>query len=243
MKRYQFSDVLTSPEFSGLPQDGYRMVAWGYVTRETGDGKDLLVAIRAKPDDPMRARQLVLPGGGVRKDDLDGYRRQLTPEAEALLTSDDVQRRSQAFFNLAHFHTARREVLEETGVKTEFGDGGQFNNLSPHPVLKRRGPVVSLYDPRDGYVWLYYRDSGKAYVGQVADLLPRSAIRPKGGASDAVQPHYLRLEEAMERSTDFTPACQVLLELAHQAEGFALIKPGDVVLSDERIRLGMKPPE
>ena len=42
-----------------------KKVAWGYVTRDIGNGKELLIATRCKPNDPLRSGELVIPGGGL----------------------------------------------------------------------------------------------------------------------------------------------------------------------------------
>ena len=40
-----------------------KAVAWGYVTRDNGNGKEVLVTERYKEDDPLRSGQLAIPGG------------------------------------------------------------------------------------------------------------------------------------------------------------------------------------
>jgi 8-oxo-dGTP pyrophosphatase MutT (NUDIX family) len=54
--------------YQHMLQSLYKPVAWGYATRNAGDGEELLVAERVKRDDPHRG-QLVLPGGGREKGD------------------------------------------------------------------------------------------------------------------------------------------------------------------------------
>jgi len=43
-----------------------KKVAWGYVTRDIGKGPEVLIAERHKKDDPLRAGELVIPGGGLK---------------------------------------------------------------------------------------------------------------------------------------------------------------------------------
>lgn len=39
-------------------------VAWGYVSRDLGNGRHILVATRTEKDDPYRQGELVIPDGG-----------------------------------------------------------------------------------------------------------------------------------------------------------------------------------
>jgi|SRR3989344_920334 len=48
-----------------------KLVAWGYVTRDIGNGKEILTATRIKEGDPLRTGQFVIPGGGLRESE--GY--------------------------------------------------------------------------------------------------------------------------------------------------------------------------
>jgi len=46
-----------------------KKVAWGYVTRDIGNGGELLIATRCKEDDPKRAGELIIPGGGLKENE------------------------------------------------------------------------------------------------------------------------------------------------------------------------------
>lgn len=48
----------------------YKPTAWGLVTRDVGNGKELLVATRYKSGDELRQGQLVIPGGGLEEGEL-----------------------------------------------------------------------------------------------------------------------------------------------------------------------------
>ena len=128
-----------------------------------------------------------------------------------------------------YIQAAIREVNEETGVTAVPGNRSKFANLSGLPVLKNREKIIAIYDPM-GLVWLYYKDSGKAYMGQLVDLEPRSEpVKPSG--QDAKHPHYLPLEEVISNPEKFTPACQILLEMAEEAERSTFVKDQDISLS------------
>ena len=43
-----------------------RRFAWGWTTRNIGNGTELLIGKRNKPSDPLRQGQLVIPGGGLK---------------------------------------------------------------------------------------------------------------------------------------------------------------------------------
>ena len=191
---YGPDEVLSLPNFRILRGQTYRQIAWGWVTKEEDwDGIGLLVAERCEPNDKERYGQLVIPGGGIRKRDIISIDGQIP---------DDVSVRK----------AAQREVEEETGVRTEDGNPRKFYGLTNSVVLKERGQAIALVEPT-GWVWVYYRDSGKAYVGKPVDLKPVSGPRSVGQKGETEKVKYITLDEVSRRREDFTGAAQVILDM------------------------------
>ena len=162
-----------------------KAVAWGYVTRDNGNGKEVLVTERYKEDDPLRSGQLAIPGG------------KLGPSEW-------------------YHQAAIREVLEETGIETELEDSGKFNSVNPgHFNNANVSGVVAGKRLR-----LVYRDSKKSYFGEIYDLKPRNPLKDPESreGSDAKNPRYMALSEMLKRRGEFTPACQVLVDIIKEAE-------------------------
>ena len=88
MHKYTAKEILDSEDFRILKEQLYKPVAWGYTKKALVLNKEFLVAERIKADDPLRIGELILPGGGKRKEE-------------------------------SYMDTARRETLEEGGVKTK----------------------------------------------------------------------------------------------------------------------------
>ena len=66
-----------------------------------------------------------------------------------------------------------------------------------------------------GEIMMTYMDSKKTYLGMLVCLDPRNSYKePKQMESDAKEPRYVSFERIPKMKKDFTPACQVLLEIA-----------------------------
>ncbi|MHA1829695.1 MAG: NUDIX domain-containing protein [Candidatus Heimdallarchaeaceae archaeon] len=170
----------------------YKRVAWGYVPKLINGSKHILVAERCKKDDPERYGELVIPGGTLEE-------------------GED------------YIDAAIREVGEETGlnVRTALLEPKSLVNPIGYgfpTVLREREKIISITDS-NGNVFLYYLDSGKSYVGRMFLLEPvvGSSIR-ESGESDARRPKWMPKDEVKKRRSDFTPACQILLELVEEFE-------------------------
>ena len=157
-----------------------KQVAWGYVTRDIGNGKELLIATRCKKDDPLRSGELVIPGGRLEE-------------------------------NESYLDAAIREVYQETGIITKFSQDQLFIGMEPRQFKKDKifGKIGK------GEILMTYFDSGKNYCGMLVCLDPLDTYKePKQRKSDAKKPEYISFGEVKERKKEFTPACQVLLEIA-----------------------------
>ncbi|MBI4181575.1 MAG: NUDIX domain-containing protein [Candidatus Aenigmarchaeota archaeon] len=228
--RYAISIPSAFPDLRPMAEAVYRPVSWGYVPRGEGEGRELLVAERFKKADPLRAGELVIPGGGMK---------------------EIAARHRYGLF--AHAFTARREVLEETGVNIPPESGTHqrtevIGNLAAAPLLKARpvgSPKVDAIISPDEWVYVFYRDSGKAYAGKLvrfAGYLLNEPVNQQD--ADARNPRYLQLAEALRRRGEFTPACQVLLEMIEAAEGLQpLERDGDIVLEGNAEEFSIAPPE
>ncbi len=155
-------------------------VAWGYVPRDIGGGREILVAKRMKPDDPLRYGELVLPGGGICQGE-------------------------------SYSDAAMREVLEETGINTVFDLALDFK---PGKGIYTKPDLFGHVDA-NAFIRLTYTDSGKMYHGRLVLLVPVDPLQNpvEQPDSDAREPRYIALQEAFERQGEFTPACQVLLDI------------------------------
>ena len=65
MKIQKFSELVKLPEFEGMADGKYRLVAAGYVHKTTNGEEYVLVGFRNKPSDPLRKNYIVLPCGGL----------------------------------------------------------------------------------------------------------------------------------------------------------------------------------
>ncbi|MBI2085237.1 MAG: NUDIX hydrolase [Candidatus Aenigmarchaeota archaeon] len=197
MKTILATDIVGSDFARGV----YQSTVLGYVSRN-GNGKEILVAERRKPDDPLRAGQLVIPGGGTEKQDV--------------------------------VYAAQREVLEETGVETKSLGIFTFSGLV-HTIL-RDGKYATVVIQPPTKLWIRYKDSGKCYTGYIVRLKPLS--EPKNMESDAANPRYMCLDQALEEIDKFTPGSGVALEMIGSEEfGTNPVKNDDVII-DEDIPLG-----
>lgn len=158
-------------------------VAWGYVTRDIGKGKEILVARRHKLDDPHRQDELVLPGGM-----LEG--------------------------NESYSDAAIREVLQETGIRTVYAPKNRILPAQRSYVKPNLYGRVHVH----GVISLTYRDSGKVYAGRLTRLFPVDPRQEPTNQenSDARDPQYMPLLEAFGREKEFTPACQILLDIIRE---------------------------
>ncbi len=107
---------------------GVRMkqVAWGYVTRDIGNGKELLIATRIKKDDPLRAGEFVVPGGG-----LEPGENYFAAARREVLEETDVVTLENPFFYLKPIprtfekHNLRGNVDTEDCIILKYQDSGK----------------------------------------------------------------------------------------------------------------------
>ncbi len=132
-----------------------------------------------------------------------------------------------------YLEAAQREVLEETGVETKAGNKEKFVRLHEKIILKPREKITTLIEP-NGMVWLCYRDSKKSYVGRLFDLKPLT--EPKESESESREPRYISISDALNGKFNFTPACQILLEMVGDVYRAGIIRKDDVPLEAEDLR-------
>ena len=160
---------------------------------------------------------------------------------------DDILRKGELVLpggglkgNETYEQTAMREVEEEAGVFAMPTGKSRFSNLSEYIILKPREKIIGIVEPA-GNMWVYYKDSGKSYHGKMIDLLPRT--KPKlEKITDAKNPKYIAIRDAFKQKNNFTPACQILLEIIESAEFKKdLFKEDDLLLENEDIKTYIKP--
>ncbi len=108
---------------------------------------------------------------------------------------------------------AIREVYQETGIVAE-PSLPDFNFRNRY-VVKHN--LIGCVD-QEGNIHLSYLDSGKNYMGRLISLSPRDVRQEpvENPDSDARNPRYVLLSEAFQNIKEFTPACQVLLDLIQE---------------------------
>ena len=168
----------------GLSVLQMKKVAWGYVPRNIGNRKELLIATRCKKGDELREGQLVLPGGGL--------------EGDEIATGNYIAR-------------AITEVYQETGVTTELNESAGFL-LIPRTFIKpnlcgkldTNGFVYLRYKDSG----LEYQ--GRIITLKPVDPYQ---VPFEQQESDARDPRYILFSVALQNQEKFTPACQVLLDI------------------------------
>lgn len=171
----------------------FKPIAWGYTTRDLENGKEFLVAVRDKKDDPLRRYQLVLPGGGL--EEVESYGLAAVRET---LEETDIETSHDSGFNL---------------FVPGFDDVFDVRNLG---ITNIEGVVYT-----DGRMDLTYTDSGKKYGIRAVRLHPTYPHQqPKSTESDAKNPRYESLERLKDSEfvSQFTPACQIGLHLIKRLE-------------------------
>ncbi len=134
---------------------------------------------------------------------------------------DDPHRAGQLVFpggglnkDESYFDCARREVCEETGIWTTYDHKRKlyFNPINIETPLVR-GSVDD-----HGNIQLTYTDSGKQYIGRLISLIPEIKTHEPSEqkTSDAREPRYILLNEAFRTRNQFTPACQILLDIIRE---------------------------
>lgn len=191
MPDYTARDISESKEFrllfEGLEETPYKPTAWGYVYLLNEDYHSVNI-------------EGLLVGERCKKDDP-------KREGQFVIPGGGVNA-GETFIG-----AAKREVLEETRVKTIYNTmvypKGDFYSA----LLKSGKNVLGLMDKK-GRVWIQYKDSGKRYAGRMAALQPVKNSYPKEQeSSDVRHPRFMCVQEAIDRKSEFTPACQILLEI------------------------------
>ncbi len=116
-----------------------KSVAWGYVSRDLGGGRQLLVATRYKEDDPERRGQLVIPGGG-----------RLRRETYAEAAMHEVREETGIITYRPPLHILRpdRHIWDRPEIIVQSFDDGSFLMIYKDSEKEYRGRLVGLV-PKD----------------------------------------------------------------------------------------------
>lgn len=131
--------------------------------------------------------------------------------------------------NETEIDAAVREVFEETGIYSTVRDNNYIRLDNESSVIKIRKNIIAFYN--NGLWTIHYNDSGKTYKGSVYDLVPKNNEQEpvENCESDVKEPSYITFDEAKSRRKEFTPACQLLLELLLDKQ---FVKMFDIVIKD-----------
>lgn len=120
----------------------------------------------------------------------------------------------------SYLDAAKREALEETGVRTADIQPDVLIPLN-NVIIKMREKVFSIVDipayperESPAKFWVVYKDTGKMYACSLIGLNQMEGSEPTDRPeSDARNPRFMDLSEAChDNYQEFTPAVQTLLE-------------------------------
>lgn len=109
--------------------------AWGYVTRDIGNGLEILVAERFKKDDSLRQGDLVIPGGGVEEGE--SY-------IEAAIREVREETGMEAFYSGSEFHLKPREFRKRS-FNGWIGNDGFIYLKYLDSGKDYKGQIIALY--------------------------------------------------------------------------------------------------
>ena len=204
---------LTAPEVFGTGREFNFLTAGPYepiawAYVEKGDPKDPELLVAQKP-----SGKYVIPGGHIKRDE-------------------------------ATLEAAQRECREETGVETVSRCDKRFTGIPEDIIIKPRERAVAVVMQwGSGYgFWVAYRDEGgkpgKRYRCYIEELAAVDGSEPRNQKSaDVSSPGFMKIGDAIGNAQGFTPAVQILLELAEAGFlGTGILRPRDiVVLPDYRL--------
>ncbi len=167
-----------------------RVITWALVVRVREGYKELLIGTRNKVGDNLRKSELVIPAGGV-EEGIDCAHGDLLSEA-------------------GFIKGAVRETLEEAGVDVEYR-----SLIFATPDTSFEDDVIMVSNDGDKFV-IYYKDSGKQYVGLIVVCEPVDVDQEPDMhlESDLLDPRFVSVDTVFKDIEKFTPACRQLLLFA-----------------------------